>query len=114
MFNEKYSHEKKFNYDSSNCTFIELKEYATTMKVDRFIVRGMFTYQGKKGERAAVVTDGYLVNVPTHLNEDVKSILSNGDEIEAINNGKCAFKITTYEDTKFGNGICYSGSFVDN
>ena len=26
---------------------------------------------------------------------------------------KCGFQITTYEDTEYGNGTCYSGIFVD-
>jgi len=113
MFNEKYSHEKKFNYDSKNNEFISLKDYAQNHGM-RFVVRGMFLYEGQKGKRAAIVTDGFNVNVPGHLNEDVLSIMNTPEEVDAVNNGKCAFKITTYEDTKFGNGTCYSGSFVDN
>lgn len=112
MFNEKYNHEKKFTYDSKNNAFISLKEYAAQFG-NKFIVRGMFTYEGQKGMRAAIVTDGYNVNVPGHLIKDIESIMSTPDEVDAVNEGRCAFKITTYEDKKFGNGICFSGSFID-
>lgn len=111
MFN-KYSHKKLFNYDSSNNEFISLKDYQSK-NGSKIIVRGMFTYEGKKGERAAIVTDGYNVNVPEHINADVKSIMSAPDEVAAVNAGKCGFEITTYEDNKYGNGICYSGNFYD-
>lgn len=113
MFNEKYSHEKKFTFDSKANEFISLKEFAEKNGTKPFPVRGMFTYEGQRGKRGAVVTDGFNVNVPEHLIKDIESIMSNQEEIDAINAGKCAFRISTYEDKKFGNGICYSGSFID-
>lgn len=114
MFNEKYSHGKKFTFDSSNNEFISLKDYQTKYPDTNIItVRGVFTYEGKKGVRAALVTDGFNVNLPEHLIKDVQSIMVHDDEIVAINEGKCGFRISTYEDTKYGNGICYSGSFCD-
>lgn len=113
MFNEKYSHGKKFDFDSSKNEFINLKDYAASHGM-RFVVKGMFTYEGKKGTRAALVTDGFNVNIPEHLNKDVESIMNTPEEVEAVNAGKCAFLITTYNDEKYGNGTCYSGQFVDN
>lgn len=114
MFNEKYSHGNKFNYDSSKNEFISLKDYTSKFPdVKVIIVRGLFTYEGKKGMRCALVTDGYNVNLPEHLLKDVGSIMATPDEVAAINEGKCGFAISSYEDTKYGNGLCYSGSFCD-
>lgn len=113
MFNEKYSHEKKFTFDSKDNVFIDLKDYATKFEDWTIPVKGMFIYQAKKGPRGAIVTDGYNINVPKHLNADIESIMANAEEVAAINDGKCAFKITTYIDNKNGNGLCYSGSFID-
>ena len=53
----------------------------------------------------------YKINLPDHLTPDVKSILGTAEEIEAINEGKCGFKCSTYQDK---NGKTRnSGSFVD-
>lgn len=107
---EKYSHEKKFTYDNKDNEFIELKNYAKEHG-NEFVVRGVFTYEGKKGTRPCVITDGFNINLPGFFLDDVNSILSTPEECEAINNGKCGFTITTYVDNKYGNGTCYSGKF---
>lgn len=109
----KYSHKKQFTYDSSKNEFIELKQYAITHpEVKKLTVRGMFTYEGKKGTRAAIVIEGYNINLPSHMVDDVRAILKNEDgEINDINAGHCGFEIDTYEDNKYGNGICYTGNF---
>lgn len=111
MFNEKYSHEKKFTYDSSKNEFIELNELVNTHNMKEFPVRALFTYDAKYGTRACVVTDGFNVNVPKHLNDDVKSILSHDDEIAAINAGKCGFRVKYYIDSNNVQRI--SGNFFD-
>ena len=46
-------------------------------------------------------------------NEDVQKIMDNPEYVQAVNNGKCGFKTTEYQDENYGNGICYSGVFVD-
>ena len=45
--------------------------------------------------------------------KDIEKLLSKDEYIQAVNEGKCGFQITTYEDTEYGNGTCYSGVFVD-
>ena len=109
----KYSHKKQFTYDSSRNVFMELKQFATMYPNSKKLkVLGMFTYEGKKGTRAAIVIDGFNINLPSHMVNDVREILRNEDgEIEAINAGHCGFEIDTYEDNKYGNGICYTGNF---
>ena len=111
MFNEKYSHERRFNYDSSKNEFIDLVDYIQNTGNNSFVVRGMFTYDGKFGERPCIVTDGYNVTVPNHITNDVKSIMSNDAEVAAINAGKCGFRVKHYQDK---NGVDrLSGSFYD-
>ena len=78
---------------------------------NEFVVRGVFTYEGKKGTRPCVITDGFNINLPGFFLADVNSIMNTPEECEAINNGKCGFTITTYIDNKYGNGTCYSGKF---
>lgn len=112
MFNEKYSHGKKFNVDSDNFEFISLDEYVTKFDTTKPVkVLGMFTFDGKYGERAALIANGYKITVPDHLVPDIKSIMGNAEEVAAINAGKCGFTFTTYQDK---NGKTRnSGSFID-
>lgn len=114
MFNENFSHEKKFTYNSDGLPFCSLKELVTENGMDKiYAVHEVFVYDAKLGERAAMVTDGLIVNLPNHMISDVKKILAKQEYIDAINAGKCGFKPSTYEDKKFNSGICYSGTFVD-
>lgn len=112
MFTGKYSHGKKFKVDDSGFEFISLDDYVAKFNPDQPIkVLGMFVYAGKYGDRACLVANGYKINLPDHLTPDVKSILGTAEEIEAINEGKCGFKCSTYQDK---NGKTRnSGSFVD-
>lgn len=112
MFSEKYSHGKKFNVDDSKFEFISLDDFVQEFKPDKPIkVLGMFTYTGKYGDRACIVANGYKINLPDHLTSDVKSILATPEEVAAINEGKCGFMCSKYEDK---NGKTRnSGSFVD-
>lgn len=110
---EKYNRQQpKFTYNSTSNEFVSLKKYAEDHGRE-IIVRGVFTFEGKKGVRACVVTDGFNIYLPDFMIEDVTLIRATPEEVEAINQGKCGFTIYTYEDKKHGNGICYSGSFHD-
>lgn len=118
MFNEDFAHGSVFTVDSDDFPFVTLKEVITENGHRTLKVQGCFTYTATKGkgkgkERAVVVADGMKINVPDHCLNDVKKILSNQMYIDAINAGKCGFKTSEYEDTNFGNGTCYSGTFVD-
>ena len=50
--------------------------------------------------------DGYYVNLPVHQLGEVKEILSSDTAIKAINDGKAAFTIQSYEQKRYGK-ICY-------
>lgn len=112
MFTNKYSHGKKFNVDDSKFEFISADDYVIKFAPTQPVkVLGMFTYEGKYGDRAILVVNGYKINLPDHLTSDVKSILSTPEEVAAVNEGKCGFIFSTYQDK---NGkIRNSGSFVD-
>lgn len=112
MFNEKYSHGKKFTADTEGYEFISLDEYVTKFPTDKPVkVMGLFTFEGKYGTRGAIVSNGYKITVPEHIVPDIKSILSSPEEVAAINAGKCGFRFTTYTDN---NGkVRNSGSFTD-
>lgn len=112
MFTDKYSHGKKFNVDDSGFDFISLDEFVKNNPATKQVkVLGLFTFDGKYGKRAAIVAEGYKITVPDHIVPDIDSILATPDEIAAINDGKCGFVFSTYEDK---NGKTRnSGSFID-
>lgn len=68
--------------------------------------------KSKFGESPVVATDDCLVNLPQHLTETAKEMLSDGDFIEAVNNGKVGFTIYPYE-TKTKQEVYYSVNWID-
>lgn len=110
MFNEAFSHGKKFKFNSDDLPFTTLDEYVKT-SMDSFVVREVFINpKAKFGARPAVVSDKFKMNLPKHFVKDIEKILATPEMIEAINNGKCGFVPETYEkDGKTYN----SGKFFD-
>ena len=115
MFNEDFKHGKTFTVNSDNFPFVNLKEIAEENGIDKVLkVQGAFTFEGKRGKlRPVLIADGHKINLPDHMLKDIQKLLSKDEYIQAVNDGKCGFLITTYEDTEYGNGTCYSGIFVD-
>ena len=114
-FSSNYSHGKLFNVDSTDFPFCELSEIIKENGHKTLRVQGVFTYELKKKHkiRPCLVADSHKINLPDHLLKDIEKIMSDPEAVRLINEGKCGFKTSEYEDTKNGNGICYSGSFVD-
>lgn len=113
-FSSNYSHGNKFNVDSTDFPFCELSELVKENGHKTLTVQGLFTYTTKKGKtRPCLIADSHKINLPDHMLKDVKMILEDPEAIDLINEGRCGFKTSEYEDTKNGNGTCYSGSFID-
>lgn len=111
-FNNKLSHGKKFTFDSKDLLFTTLDEYIKENGNKIATVREVFiNNKAKFGPRGCVVTDTLKINVPRHINNDIEIILNDPELIGLINNGKCGFKPTQYEDS---NGVVRnSGEFID-
>ena len=114
MFNENFSHEKMFKVNSDNFTFVNLKDVIKENGHRTLRVQGMFTFKGKRGkDRPVLIAEGMKINLPDHCLKDVQKIMDNPEYVKAVNDGKCGFKTTEYQDENYGNGTCYSGVFVD-
>lgn len=114
MFNENFSHEAKFTVKSDDFPFVTLKQVVTENGHKVLKVQGMFTFKGKKGkDRPVLIAENLKINLPDHCLKDVQKIMDNPEYVAAVNAGKCGFKTTEYQDENYGNGICYSGVFVD-
>lgn len=113
-FSTNYAHGKKFNVNSDNFPFCELSELVKENGHKTLTVQGLFTYKTKKGKmRPCLIADSHKINLPDHMLKEVEEIIDDPEAVDLINAGKCGFKTSEYEDTKNGNGTCYSGNFVD-
>ena len=113
MFNEAFSKGSLFNEDGKNKEFMKITEFAAKYGIDTiYTVLGMYTHtKGKFGESGIIITSAANIDVPEHLIKDIKTVRANADMVEAVNNGKCGLKISTYVDKK---GIeRYTATFVD-
>ena len=85
-----------------------------------YTLRGVWISTGGiYGDTPVAVLDDRFVNLPGHMLETVKQIMSDPESVEDINNGKVGFIVRSYVKTLKGkNGksvdkICYSIDFVD-
>ena len=118
MFNENFTHGDKFTINTDGFVWVNLSDLIKADGHKTFVVQKVFTLEPKKGrgkgkEKPVMVADNKFIWLPEHCLSDVKKILANDEYINAINEGKCGFKTSEYEDTQYGNGTCYSGSFID-
>lgn len=119
MFNENFKHGSTlFTVNTDGFPWVNLSEVIKENGHSTLKVQKVFTVIPEKGrskgkEKPVLVADNHIIWLPEHCLSDVKKILSNIEFINAINEGKCGFKTSEYEDTKYDNGVCYTGSFVD-
>lgn len=119
MFNEDFKHGSVlFNVNTENMPWVNLSDIIKENGHKVLKVQKVFTVVPTKGrskgkEKPVLVADNHIIWLPEHCLSDVQKILSNDEYIIAINEGKCGFQTSEYEDTRYDNGTCYSGKFVD-
>lgn len=104
-----------YNYELDDTyTFISLEElFSIAPNYAAFRIMGFYISRaGKFGDAPVAVIKNYLVNLPTHLLEQVKEIMATEEITDLINAGKCAFSIYEYYSKKF-DVQCYSVIFLD-
>lgn len=108
-FNTNYAFNIDFEKD-----FISLKELKYSYG-DGYIhlIHGIgINAKSKYGAHPFLETNNYLVDLPKHMLETCKQILSDSEMVQEIKEGLIGFKIRTYTDNKFGKE-CYTIEFVD-
>lgn len=114
-FASKFNH-TTFGIDTTNYEYVKLGDlYNISDKGSGDVVRkidGIFVHRSKLGESPVFIVSAtkQLVNIPQHLTDTCKEILSDDDAVEAIQVGKVGFVI--YEYQSHGKN-CYSVRFVD-
>lgn len=91
-------------------------EFKKTSQVElnkEFELKGFFiTPDNGYGEGAVLISADFLLNAPTRLVPDIKEMLSDEETVELVKAGKCAFKVYTFESTKFKR-TGYGVEFID-
>ena len=76
-------------------------------------VKGLYiNTKGNFGDHPVAICDGYFIDLPENLLDDVKEILKSEEDIQAIKNGEVGFKIEEYQSEKFKK-TCYGIRWVD-
>lgn len=107
-----------FGIDTSNFEYIKLADIFSSKKDGGndvvHPINGIFVHASKNGfGDSPVIIDAdakKLVNLPSHMAETAREILSDSEAVEAIKNGKVGYTIYEYESH---GKKCYSISFVD-
>lgn len=99
-----------FDIDTTDFDFYSLND----LKLNKdYLIKGVYilTKRGKmRQDMPNVILTDCIVNLPSHLLEDVKTILNTPEYIEQIKNDKCAINVYTYQDE---NGEHRSIKWVD-
>lgn len=94
-------HQKtQWEVNTKDFEFISLKDLLARCpeRNNRFNLRGLYiNTKGQFGPHPVFIIDGYLVDMPKHLLEETKEILSEGLDIDEIKDGKVFFTVIEYE-----------------
>lgn len=66
--------------------------------------------KSKYGDAPVIISNDKFINLPSHLNDTVKNILSDMDDVASIKSGRVGMTIYTYDSH---NKKCYSVNWVD-
>lgn len=111
-FSKRYNKEKVFTINTSTFEYFSLEEmYQDEETV--YPVRGVYINNKSLYDPAPVLaTDRYYVNLPAHMVDECRDIISDRQAISAINRGLVGFTIYNYHQERF-NKDCYSIKWVD-
>lgn len=102
-----------FGIDTKDFEYVKLSEVAANSSADEIHpINGMWVHASKLGD-SPVIIDAQakkLVNLPSHLGETVREILSNSEAVEAIKADKVGYTIYSYESH---GKTCFGINFVN-
>ena len=108
-FNSNYAF--NINFEKGFVTLKELRDNYDDTRIHPIHAIGI-NEKSKYGPHPFLETEDCLVDLPKHLLETCKQILSDTEMVQEIKEGLIGFKIRTYSDNKFGKE-CYTIEFVD-
>lgn len=91
-----------FKVDSTKFDFINLESlYVKDGDNARYKLLGVYVNKkGRFGAEPVAIIDGFKVNLPKHLLDDVQLILDSDEMIQAIIDGQLGFEIEPYDNAR--------------
>ena len=116
-FSKQFNKEKIFNIETEEFEYMSLEDLANAAASEEeppvFVIRGIYINRKSLYDPAPVVAlDDCYVNFPSHLLPACEEMLHNRLAIDAINDGRCGFRIEKYVQKRFQRE-CYSVEWVD-
>ena len=113
-FTKKYGKNFVFDIDFEK-DYVGLKDLYKEDRNAVHVIKGLYiNTKGMYGDAPVFETVEYLVNIPSHMTETCKDILSDEEAIEEINSGKVGFSVRQYEkDVKGKKRVCYTVEFEE-
>lgn len=110
-FANRHKKGSRFDVDITNWPYHKLEE----LKIDGtvYTIQGLYiSTKGKFGDQPVAICDNFCVNLPAHMTDEVKEILSSDEDVEDIKAGVVGFTVEQYVDKKFGK-TCYGINWAD-
>ncbi len=110
----KFNRGYKFNpIDTEGYEYKKLEElYKEYGKDITYPIRALYINNGKYGESAVAVTDGFFINLPNHVVADVKEIIADDELVQMINDGIVSISIYEYYSHRY-NGTFYGIKWIE-
>ena len=116
-FSKKFNTEKLFNIETEDFEYMSLEDLAKATASSEepvvFIIRGVYINRKSLYDPSPVVAlDDCYVNLPSHLLPACEEMLHDRLAVDAINQGRCGFRIEKYFQKRYQRE-CYSVEWVD-
>ena len=117
-FAKKHNKERLFDVETEGLPYLKPADvYEQYGKNAVYAVEALYINKGGKYDDAPVAVvkcgkDRFMLNMPSHMTEDVTSILSDIDDIADIKHGKVGLKLYPYHSKTY-NKDCYGMTWVD-
>lgn len=96
-FAASHNHGAIFSINTEGFEFKKITDFPLDKEM---AVRGAFISKGGKyGDSASIILDDCFMNIPKHLVDDVKDLISNPEAINQVEAGKLACSIYEYQDS---------------
>lgn len=112
----KFNHVSPFTYragkDFQYYSLRQIAESTHNWKDKEFPLMALYiNTKSRYGVAPVAVCDGFYVNLPSHLLDDVRNIMNDPEVVAEINAGKCGFKIRAYQNSQGGES--YTVEWID-
>lgn len=111
-FASKFNKSVDFGIDTKGFTYVKLSDLYAQDSKQTIKIDGLFINKGKIETQPVFISADrkQLINIPSHMTETAREILSDDDAVNDIKNGKVGFTIYEYESH---NKKCYGVKFAD-